>query len=140
LINGQSIGKRIFKLRVIRDNGLPVGLSQSLIRNLVRPAVDMLYIGLFVILFSKYHKRLGDMAAGTVVVSEHPQPKQPEPLSVQNLILDTLDFLPDRPLTAEEKYWVNEWQRRKDDFPDGGEAIKQLFMDYFNSETALNDQ
>jgi uncharacterized RDD family membrane protein YckC len=70
-MNGQSAGKRIFKLRVIGDNGQPVTLSQSLIRNLLRPSVDMLYVGLFIILFSKKHKRLGDMAAGTIVVSEH---------------------------------------------------------------------
>ena len=74
LMNGQSIGKKIFGLRAIRDNGQPVGLAQSLVRNLFRVAIDMLYVGLFVILFSPQHKRLGDMAAGTVVVSERHRP------------------------------------------------------------------
>ncbi|MCL2049510.1 MAG: RDD family protein [Defluviitaleaceae bacterium] len=68
--NGQSVGKRIFGLRVIRDNGQPIGFTQSLVRGLLRSSLDMLYVGLFVIMFSKRCKRLGDMAAGTVVVAE----------------------------------------------------------------------
>ena len=70
-MNGQSIGKKVFSLRVIRDNGQPVGLQQSLIRNLFRAVLDIVYIGLFFILFSPKHKRLGDMVAGTVVIAEH---------------------------------------------------------------------
>ena len=69
-MNGQSVGKKILKLRVICDNGQPVGFTQVLVRGLIRSSVDMLYIGLFTILFSKQSKRLGDMAAGTVVVIE----------------------------------------------------------------------
>jgi uncharacterized RDD family membrane protein YckC len=79
-MNGQSPGKRIFGLRVICDNGRPVGFTQSLVRNLMRPAVDMLYVGLFVIIFSDKHKRLGDFAAGTLVVSEHWPAKPAAPL------------------------------------------------------------
>ena len=69
--NGQSVGKKIFNLRVMRDNGQPVGLSQSLVRNLFRAVLDVLYIGLFFMLFSDKCKRIGDMVAGTVVVAEH---------------------------------------------------------------------
>jgi uncharacterized RDD family membrane protein YckC len=71
LYNGQTPGKKILGLRVIRDNGQPIAFTQSLVRGLFRSAVDMMYIGLFVILFSKTHKRLGDMAAGTLVISEY---------------------------------------------------------------------
>jgi len=70
LMNGQTIGKRILGLRVIRDNGLPIEFTHSLIRGVLRSSLDMVYIGFFVILFSQKHKRLGDMAAGTIVVSE----------------------------------------------------------------------
>jgi len=69
-MNGQTWGKKLFKLRAIRENGLPMSLSHVLVRGLFRSSLDMLYIGLFAIMFSKQHKRLGDMAAGTVVVSE----------------------------------------------------------------------
>ena len=71
LMNGQSIGKRMFGLRVICDNGQPVGLLQSMIRNFFKALFDIFYIGIFVILFSKKHKRVGDMVAGTIVVAEH---------------------------------------------------------------------
>ena len=70
-MNGQSVGKKIFGLRVIRDNGQPVGLQQSIIRNLFKSVLDIIYIGLFFILFSPQHKRIGDIVAGTVVVAEH---------------------------------------------------------------------
>jgi uncharacterized RDD family membrane protein YckC len=130
-MNGQTVGKRVFKLRVIRDNGQPVELSQGLVRNLIRPAVDMLYVGLFVIMFSKNHKRLGDMAAGTIVVSEHPAAIPP---AVYIPDADILDVLPARPLTAEEKYLVSEWLRRRDSLPDGGEVIRNKWVDYFKMD------
>jgi len=71
LMNGQSIGKKLFGLRVICDNGQPVGLLQSMIRNFFKALFDIFYIGIFVIMFSKKHKRVGDMVAGTIVVAEH---------------------------------------------------------------------
>jgi len=70
MMNGQTFGKRVLGLRAIRENGQPIGFAQSLIRGLVRSSVDIVYIGMFVILFHPKHKRLGDMAAGTVVVCE----------------------------------------------------------------------
>jgi uncharacterized RDD family membrane protein YckC len=40
-MNGQSVGKRIFKLRVIRDNGLPIAFGHSLVRGLFRAGFDI---------------------------------------------------------------------------------------------------
>jgi len=71
LMNGQSPGKKVFGLRVIRDNGQPVEFQQSLVRGMFRGVLDIVYIGLFLILFSPKCKRVGDMVAGTVVVAEH---------------------------------------------------------------------
>jgi uncharacterized RDD family membrane protein YckC len=75
LANGQTPGKRQAGLRVIRDDGTPVGLTESLLRNLLR-LVDVLpgYYGLGIlsILLSRRGKRLGDFVAGTVVVKERP--------------------------------------------------------------------
>jgi uncharacterized RDD family membrane protein YckC len=71
VMNGQTLGKKIFGLRAIRENGQPMQLSHIVVRGLFRSSVDILYIGLFAIMFSKQHKRIGDMAAGTVVISEH---------------------------------------------------------------------
>ena len=71
--NGQTPGKRWIGLRVIKVNGYPISLVDSTIRNLVR-VVDFLpaYYGLGVIAMfaSAQSRRLGDFAAGTVVVKE----------------------------------------------------------------------
>jgi uncharacterized RDD family membrane protein YckC len=69
--NGQTIGKRVFGLRVIADDGAPAGFTAVLVRNLVR-VVDFLPgfygVGLLAIVVSSRSQRLGDLAAGTFVV------------------------------------------------------------------------
>ncbi len=68
---GATPGKRALKLRVVHDNGTPVGWPASMIRNLIR-AADFLPIGygfgLVCTLARADFKRLGDLAAGTMVV------------------------------------------------------------------------
>ncbi|XGV97184.1 MAG: RDD family protein [Leptolyngbya sp. BL-A-14] len=70
LWQGQTPGKRFTKIRVIRDNGRPIGLSQAALRALLRPIDDFCFIGVFFILFGEQEKRLGDWAAGTLVIQE----------------------------------------------------------------------
>lgn len=69
--NGQSPGKLALGLRVIKEGGYPISFADSAIRNLVR-VVDFLPFcygaGLFVMLINKNWQRLGDLAAGTLVV------------------------------------------------------------------------
>lgn len=71
--SGQTIGKKVMGLRVIQDTGVRVGVTQSLLRNLVRP-VDRLpffyFVGGVFALFSGSQQRLGDLLAGTIVVRE----------------------------------------------------------------------
>ena len=71
--NGQTPGKRLARLRVIRDDGRPIGVYDSIARNLLR-IVDQLpgiyVVGIVAMLFSSQNKRLGDFVAGTVVVHE----------------------------------------------------------------------
>jgi uncharacterized RDD family membrane protein YckC len=68
---GQTPGKRAMGLTVLNDDGTPVRWPGALTRNLLR-AVDFLPffygIGLAAMLVSRDFKRLGDLAAGTVVV------------------------------------------------------------------------
>ena len=75
--NGQTIGKRMFGLRVIADDGAPAGFIAILVRNLIR-VVDFLPgfygFGLLVIVVSPRSQRLGDLAAGTFVVRA-PRPR-----------------------------------------------------------------
>lgn len=69
--NGQTLGKRIFGLRVIADDGAPAAFTAVFVRNLLR-IVDFLPgfygIGLLAIVISPKSQRLGDLAAGTYVV------------------------------------------------------------------------
>ncbi|MCG6916571.1 MAG: RDD family protein [Deltaproteobacteria bacterium] len=73
LWSGQTPGKRMQNLRVIRVNGQPIGWLESSIRNILR-AVDILLgfypLGLFVMFLSSRSQRIGDYAAGTVVIVE----------------------------------------------------------------------
>ncbi len=73
LMGGQSIGKRVLGLRVISDDGRPLGFGASVLRNLVRAAdfLPMMYaLGVAVMMKDQRFRRLGDMAAGTLVVVE----------------------------------------------------------------------
>ena len=76
LNHGATPGKRTLGLRVMNINGTPVSWSGSLIRNLLR-FIDTLpgcyAFGCVSVLVSKQFQRLGDLAAGTIVVY---QPKQ----------------------------------------------------------------
>jgi len=73
LTSGQTLGKRVARLRVVGDRGEPVTVAQVAIRNLVRIA-DFLPVGygvgMVAIFAGSKGKRLGDYAAGTVVVRE----------------------------------------------------------------------
>lgn len=84
LRQGRSPGKQWMGLRVVHDDGTPIGWSASLLRNLLR-FVDLLPFGYFLGTLSCLHhpafKRLGDMAAGTLVIySERPlmRPQLPD--------------------------------------------------------------
>jgi uncharacterized RDD family membrane protein YckC len=71
--NGQTPGKRAGRLRVIRYNGQPIGAGEAMVRNLVR-LVDFMPgfygIGLLTMFIDKDARRLGDFAAGTIVIRE----------------------------------------------------------------------
>jgi uncharacterized RDD family membrane protein YckC len=69
--HGQTPGKRLFKLRVIKDTGRQIGFVESMARNLLR-IVDalpgMYLVGILAVLFHPQRKRLGDMVAASLVV------------------------------------------------------------------------
>ncbi|TDV70030.1 putative RDD family membrane protein YckC [Pseudomonas sp. LP_7_YM] len=80
LHQGRTPGKQIMGLRVVHDDGTPVGWSASLLRNLLR-FVDMLPFGYstgaFACLQHPSFKRLGDLAAGTLVIYRHEPASRP---------------------------------------------------------------
>ena len=77
LWDGQTPGKRLLKLRVIREDGRPITLWEALARNLLRIfdavpgfVLPVYSVGLIVIFLSSRDQRVGDMFAGTVVIRE----------------------------------------------------------------------
>ncbi len=77
LWNGQTPGKRLLKLRVIRDDGRPLTLWEAVARNLLRICdavpgfiIPIYSVGLIVIFLSGRDQRVGDIIAGTVVIRE----------------------------------------------------------------------
>jgi uncharacterized RDD family membrane protein YckC len=74
VFNGQTVGKRLIGIRVMSDQGVPITGAQAVLRNLVG-AVDgplpfVFMLGLSSMLLTRKFQRLGDLAAGTMVVVE----------------------------------------------------------------------
>jgi uncharacterized RDD family membrane protein YckC len=71
--NGRTPGKRVARIRVIQRSGRAIGLFESMARNLIR-YVDQLpffyAVGVIAMFVTKQHQRLGDLAAGTLVVRD----------------------------------------------------------------------
>ncbi|MCA1844769.1 MAG: RDD family protein [Actinobacteria bacterium] len=84
LASGRTPGKRWTGLRVVRVGGAPVGFVASALRNVMRlvDALPGVYaVGIVAVLASRNNQRLGDMAAGTLVVRE--RLARPAPATLQ---------------------------------------------------------
>lgn len=72
LLEGQTLGKRILKIKVVKIDGYQAGFGDYLIRwvlRLVDIATNMGVVGLISLVVSEKTQRLGDMAAGTAVIT-----------------------------------------------------------------------
>jgi uncharacterized RDD family membrane protein YckC len=71
--NGQTPGKRLLRIRIIKESGRPITAVEAIGRNLVR-IVDFIPgfygIGLVCMFLNKRNKRLGDFIAGTIAVHD----------------------------------------------------------------------
>jgi uncharacterized RDD family membrane protein YckC len=105
---GATPGKRALDLRVVMDTGLPVTPAASFTRNLLRVA-DFLPVGyafgIVAMLLNRECKRLGDLAAGTLVVHARPVVLHDAPPPADPLA-------PARPLTAAEQAAILSWAGR----------------------------
>ncbi len=83
--NGRTPGKRATRLRVVKVGGEPVDFMSSAIRNVLRlvDGIPTSYIpGMISILATRRNQRLGDLAAGTIVIHEEPVAAPPQPARV----------------------------------------------------------
>lgn len=77
--DGRTPGKRVAKIRVIQKTGRGIGLFEAMTRNLLRfiDELPFLYaIGVVTVFCTRDHQRLGDLAAGTLVVHERRNPHE----------------------------------------------------------------
>ena len=93
LWKGRTPGKRAQGLRVVRTDGQPVTIGPILVRNVLR-VVDFLPggygVGIVAMMFSRRSQRVGDMAAGTIVIRERPFPT-PVPLVLSRSDAERVD-------------------------------------------------
>ena len=101
-------GKRALGLRVVMDTGLPVTPAASFTRNLLRVAdfLPLAYaFGIVAMMLNRECKRLGDLAAGTLVVHARPVVLHDAPPRAEGLA-------PARPLNAGEQAAILAWAGR----------------------------
>ncbi len=133
--NGQSPGKRWAGLRVIRADGTPITLSESIIRNLIR-VIDFLPtyygIGVITMFIDAQSRRLGDLAAGTLVVRERPpasleSPSAPQyPSHMPESLPSPIPELPLGRLTASDIQAAEEFLQRRETFSNRKELAGRL--------------
>jgi uncharacterized RDD family membrane protein YckC len=71
---GRTPGKRLLGIRVVRDGGFPLDFTSAVVRNVVRIlelGLGFYAVSAFSTLLSPLNRRLGDMAAGTIVVRDN---------------------------------------------------------------------
>ena len=108
LPGGATPGKRALGLRVTMDSGLPITPAASLLRNLLRTADFLPFaygLGLATVLMRSDFKRLGDIAAGTIVV--HVQ--RP---TLHGALPEAMPAAPAHPLTPRAQAAVIAWAGR----------------------------
>ncbi len=101
---GATPGKRLMGLKVTRTSGAPITLQQAVVRNMLR-FVDMLPIGggfgLASCLITRRFQRLGDLAAGTVVI--YAEARQAAIEEVDPVVAEAAIHRPMAALTREEQ-------------------------------------
>ena len=125
--NGQTIGKKVLKLRTIRKNGQSITLKHSAIRNLFRIFVDMYGIGVVLIFSSKEHNRVGDYLASTIVIAEESKTR---PVTLESL--EKVDTNFGYYMSKEESELLREYYERKNSMENYLELQQELKLHFTN--------
>lgn len=133
--NGQSPGKRLFNIRVIRENGQPVGFLEVFIRNILRLA-DLL-VGPYFVLFSKKEKRLGDYLSNTIVIKEKDNSL---PLDDIIKVEENFNEIPNVNLLSPREFvLVGDYLKRKDNFTSSArENLLENFIVFYFDKLSLS--
>jgi uncharacterized RDD family membrane protein YckC len=136
-MNGMTPGKKVFRIRTIRNNGQPITIKHSAIRNLFRVFLDAFGIGIVLIFLTKEHKRVGDFVASTIVVTEE---KKVTPITLEGLQKISEHY---RYLISEVEYEIlREYVQRKNSMEDCSylkEELKRHFSKRFDTQVDLSE-
>lgn len=147
--DGQSIGKKLLRLRVMDARGFRLTFDQIVLRNLMR-AVDVLpvayLVGGLVAFFNSHHQRLGDLLGGTVVIHERRRPRP----DVSNLLGDDCNSFIHHPhliyrartkIRADEAaLLLNAILRRDELDPDSRLSVYASLTSHFKSRVPFPDE
>lgn len=131
-MNGMTLGKKLLKIRTIRNNGQPVTLKHSAIRNLFKVFIDMYGVGVVLMFLTKEHKRIGDFAASTIVIAEE---SKTAPVTLESLqrIDDKIRYY----LSEEEYELLREYLQRKPDMENPDEIREELKLHFTKKFEAM---
>lgn len=136
-MNGRTPGKRILKLRTIRNNGEPITFKHSALRNLFKVFIDSYGIGVALIYLHKDHKRIGDFVASTMVIAEE---EKTAPITLESIqkANEQLSYY----ITPEENRLIRDYFERKntmDDYYKTQQSLKEYFAKKFESLGILEE-
>jgi uncharacterized RDD family membrane protein YckC len=129
---GQTPGKRVADIRVIEQNGQPITWSSAVVRNLIR-IIDqaVMLVGLLSMFLDKNERRLGDLAAGTMVIRERTPALNASQIlfnpAVEHQKLDVGRITPD------EYDLLVTFLKRRDKMKDSAGVVQQL-ESYFKTK------
>jgi len=133
IMKGRTIGKRVFGLRTIRQNGQPITFIQSIVRNVIRVMIDNMGIGIITMMLAKDYRRLGDILAGTMVISENPSKYSTKSLTLEALTgFEKSNMVNPAYLIENNEYEIlKDYFARKNEFIENGQYSAFRVTDYF---------
>lgn len=146
LWNGRTVGKSLFHIRVVRNNGQPIGFWESLGRNLLR-LVDVYAsgIGLLCMMFNRGEKRFGDFVGGTMVINDAKFLKPTYTALEADTVLETeqMSEFAGLRISAEEAELLKSYQSRRNRLLKASrQELTHALSDYFSvklNQTVSNE-
>jgi uncharacterized RDD family membrane protein YckC len=144
LMNGQSPGKRLLNLMVIKETGEAITFFDSALRNIIR-VIDFLpsfyLVGSVIMVFNRNYKRMGDMAANTIVVKKR---DNQNPLTANHLLAGFKMNISNKstniyPVNEYEFGVLKEFMERKDMLGGKRKLFEFHLNRYFQSKFNMNN-
>lgn len=144
-MKGQSPGKKLFGIRVIRQSGEPEGIFDSVLRNFLRIVyiIPFLYLlDAFFVILTKNYKRIGDFAANTIVVKVRKGDQLVTIDDILSLKVESDDYVENTntyPVSHFEYEVLKEFLARKDNVGERRFVFAYNFNKYFSRKFNVED-